>query len=159
MAKKTIIALGANLGDPASTFDAAETVIELRVGRITARSLRRYTEPLLDPVNPLYGQPLYLNSVVMVEPELSCEGIMQELLRIERELGRVRAAKWGPRLIDLDLIAFDEQLVETEDLIVPHPQMHKRRFVLEPFVEIWPDWRHPILGKTAFELLAVLNEE
>ena len=79
---------------------------------------------------------------------------------VERELGRDRGAekqRWQSRLIDLDLLAYDEAVIAETDLEVPHPEMHRRRFVLEPFCEIWPGWRHPTIGLTARELLGQLK--
>jgi 2-amino-4-hydroxy-6-hydroxymethyldihydropteridine diphosphokinase len=154
---KTIIALGANLGDPASAFDAAEKAIGLRIGEVLTSSARRQTEPLLDPVNPILGHPPYLNSVIIVETRLDVCATLRELLDIESTIGRVRGSKWEPRVIDLDLIAYEDQIVNTAGVTVPHPEMHKRRFVLEPLAEIWPLWRHPVFGKTAAQMLEELD--
>lgn len=155
---KIVIALGANLGDPETTFDAAERALEDRIGPILRRSRRQWTKPLLDPANPLPDQPRYLNSAVMIETGVAPLLVLSTLLQIEHELGRTRTVKWGPRTLDLDLIAADDAVITEPQLVVPHPEMHKRRFVLEPLVEIWPEWRHPLLNKTAVELLAQVAE-
>jgi 2-amino-4-hydroxy-6-hydroxymethyldihydropteridine diphosphokinase len=80
------------------------------------------------------------------------------MLEIEQSLGRIRITRWGPRTVDLDLIAYDDQIINLPNLTVPHPEMHKRNFVLEPLCEVFPDWTHPLLKKTARELLEGLSD-
>ena len=97
----------------------------------------------------------FVNQVIIVKSALTAEAILAETQQIEKALGRVTKSEHGnytDRIIDIDLIDYDGQIVETVDLQLPHPQMHKRSFVLVPLCEIWPTWEHPILHKTAQEL-------
>ena len=156
---KAAIALGANLGNPQTTFSKAIEQISLRVGYVTACSSFYQTKPLFHPKSPVFNQPNYLNGAVLVETLLSPEDVLCELLSIERSLGRDRAdqVRWGPRVIDLDLLFVDEIVLNTSILTLPHPEMHCRDFVLRPLSEIAPDWRHPLLRKTVRELYASIG--
>jgi 2-amino-4-hydroxy-6-hydroxymethyldihydropteridine diphosphokinase len=152
--ERAYIAFGANLGDRrrnlAAALDYLRGVPGVRVLRVSS---------LLE--NPAVGGPAvsppFLNGVVEIETSLPARGLLQTLLRIERELGRVRHEKWEPRIIDLDLLVYGQQVLSEPDLIVPHPRMHERRFVLQPLAEIAPDLCHPVLGKTISHLLAEIS--
>jgi 2-amino-4-hydroxy-6-hydroxymethyldihydropteridine diphosphokinase len=97
--------------------------------------------------------------VASLETEISARELLARLLGIESAMGRVRTKKWEPRIIDLDLLLFGEEVIESEDLQVPHPLMHVRRFVLVPMVELAPWLLHPVLRKTMEELLESLAED
>jgi 2-amino-4-hydroxy-6-hydroxymethyldihydropteridine diphosphokinase len=123
--------------------------------KIKASSKIYQTEALL----PEGGepQPDYLNCAILVETQLSPEAILAKLLEIEAKLGRVRdGKKWMPRTIDLDLILFEDQIINLPNLKIPHPEMTKRRFVLEPLNDIYPAWRHPVIGRTVAEMISEL---
>ncbi|MCB0323604.1 MAG: 2-amino-4-hydroxy-6-hydroxymethyldihydropteridine diphosphokinase [Bdellovibrionales bacterium] len=150
------IALGANLGDPARTFEAAIAQMTCRIGELLARSKWMQSEPLVHPDYPSPRQPAYLNGVVALRTELDPPSVLQQLLLIERLLGRDRATEkqpWGPRVLDLDLIDAGGLVYSRKNLVLPHPEMHKRPFVLQPLAEIAPNWRHPTLNAGVFELL------
>lgn len=159
--RRVLVALGANLGERARTFEGALAALSREVGPVRARSRWIETEPLLPPGADPAAHPPYLNGVVLLESALSPEEILARLLAIERAFGRDRAregGRWMPRTLDLDLLAVEDLVRSAPDPVLPHPRLHERRFVLEPLVEVWPDWRHPLLGKSARELLAELEE-
>jgi len=154
-----VIALGANLGDKRQTFGNAISAIGDEIGAVVRRSKWIDTEPLLAEENPIPDQPRYLNAVIAVHTDLAPEAVMQKLLDIEVRLGRDRSEtrEWAPRVIDLDLICCGSEVVLTPDLVLPHPEMHKRRFVLEPMLEVAPDWVHPLIHKNIKQMIAALQ--
>ncbi len=140
-----LLGLGSNLGDRRETLDAAwrqlETTPEIRTVRIS-RFLE--TEPVGGPAN----QPNYLNAVAVIQTTLPPQRLLDVLHDIEHRFGRVRTEHWGPRTLDLDILLFGEMIVETETLTVPHPEMLRRDFVMEPAVEVAPDFVHPNTHRT-----------
>jgi len=107
------------------------------------------------------GQPHFINMAAEVETELLPQQLLSLLMRIETKMGRNRTVKWGPRIIDLDILMYDDLRIETENLVIPHPLLHERDFVLGPLSEIAPDKIHPVLNKTIrklFEEWAAKNQ-
>lgn len=158
-ARRAVVALGANLGDRRATLERAVTLMA-ELGELATRSSWLETPALIHPDDPAKSYPEFLNGAVLLRSGLPPAELLAGLHRIEARLGRDRAAetaRWRPRLIDLDLIAVEDLVLDGPDLRLPHPEMHKRDFVLAPFCEVWPDWRHPTLGRTASELLAELR--
>lgn len=134
---RAVVGLGTNLGDRvANLVDALERIRAL--GRVVATSGVYETAP-----QGMVDQEPFYNAVVVVETELDPVKVVDRLLGIEREMGRVRGPRWGPRLIDLDLILYGDRSICTASVEVPHPRYRQRRFVLEPLVEVWPDARDP----------------
>lgn len=152
MAHLAYVGVGANLGDPAAQVRAALVALE-KLGRVQPSSLYR-SEPIGDPT-----QPWYVNAVCRLWTPLPPEPLLDELQRIEQAAGRPRRRRSGAsRVLDLDILLYDELFLATPRLRIPHPRMHLRRFVLEPLVEIAADVLHPGEGRSARELLRSLDE-
>jgi 2-amino-4-hydroxy-6-hydroxymethyldihydropteridine diphosphokinase len=130
---KAVIALGANIGDPKAQMDLAVAMLR-EVTELISVSEYFSTKPISD-----IEQPDYLNAVCIVESELPALDLLSLLHGIEKALGRERLEKWGPRTIDLDLIQYGSLLSSADELKLPHPRAHERRFVLEPWISIDPE--------------------
>jgi 2-amino-4-hydroxy-6-hydroxymethyldihydropteridine diphosphokinase len=138
---KAVIALGSNLGNRELNIDSA--IAELaKIIEITHLSTNHETDPVGGP-----EQPKYLNAIAIAEAELEPEELLTVMLDIENKLGRKREVHWGPRTLDLDLITYGDEVIDSEFLVLPHPRAHERRFVLEPWLEIEPDAYIPGIGK------------
>jgi 2-amino-4-hydroxy-6-hydroxymethyldihydropteridine diphosphokinase len=159
MSALAAIALGSNLesrfGDREANLREAVRRIE-SLGEVRAVSSFYDTEPV-----GYLEQPRFLNAALLLETEMEPRALMRKLLSIERAMGRERegAMPKGPRVVDLDLLLYGDWVLWAEDLILPHPRMEERRFVLEPLAEIAPDWVHPVLGVTVRGLFAQLGRE
>jgi len=147
---KAVVALGANIGNPKEQMDLAIAMLR-EATEVTAVSTYYSTKPVGGP-----EQPDYLNAVCTLESDLPALDLLSLLHGIEKSLGRERNEKWGPRTIDLDLIQYGPLLSKAEELELPHPRAHERRFVLEPWHEIEPDAVLLTHGKIS-ELLAQLS--
>ena len=149
--RKTLayLGLGSNLGDRMAALDEARALLEAGGFQTLARSSTWQTEPGGGP-----PQGLYLNEVLAGETSLSAEGLLDACLATERDMGRVRAERFGPRAIDVDVLFFGDERRDAPGLILPHPRLHERLFVLVPLAEIAPFLRHPGLGLTAAEMRA-----
>jgi 2-amino-4-hydroxy-6-hydroxymethyldihydropteridine diphosphokinase len=150
------IALGSNLGNREQTLRAAIEQIR-HVPQTTLTAVSSFFET--KPVDGTPGSGLFLNAAAVVQTGLSADALMKALLDIERSLGRDRSGaqpKNAPRPIDLDLLLYGQLITSSSELIIPHPRMHLRRFVLEPLAQIAPDIVHPQYQRTVGELLALL---
>ena len=148
------VGLGANVGDPERTLTAAAD----EVSRLPDVELRRRSSLYAAaPIGP--EQPEFRNAVVSLVTRWSPEALLAALLDIERAHGRVRGERWGPRVLDLDILLWGDQVVDQPGLHVPHPELQHRRFALEPLAELDPAARHPVLQKTVAELLAAVRDQ
>jgi 2-amino-4-hydroxy-6-hydroxymethyldihydropteridine diphosphokinase len=148
---RVALALGSNLGDRQAFLDSA--VARLRT---ILTDLRRSAIFETEPVGIRGPQFSFLNAAVTGGFEGTAHALLADLLRIEREHGRERPHPGASRTLDLDLIFFGDERVDTPDLVVPHPRFRERRFVLEPLADVAPDWRDPVTGLTVRDLLARL---
>ncbi|NJL85583.1 MAG: 2-amino-4-hydroxy-6-hydroxymethyldihydropteridine diphosphokinase [Leptolyngbyaceae cyanobacterium SM1_1_3] len=142
------IALGSNLGNSLTILQGAVRALAATASVTLQAGSKVYKTA---PVGP--PQPDYLNACVLIDTQLSPEALLTVLLKIENCFGRIRRQRWGPRLLDLDLLLFDQQILATPTLQLPHPRMHERAFVLVPLAEIAADWIEPVSGKAVAELL------
>ncbi len=148
------IALGANLGDPAATVRAAfEALAALPQTRLEATSALYRTAPV-----GITEQPEFINAAARLATELAPEALLDALLAIEQQFGRIRAERNGPRTLDLDVLLYDEQVIDTPRLTLPHPRLHLRAFVLYPLADVGPGLRIPGRGTLAAWLPAVANQ-
>lgn len=142
------VALGTNLGNRQKNLELALQLLAQNGVRVVKVSTFIETEP--------YGvtdQPNFLNGICQVETDLTPIELLRLLLKLELDMGRVRLRHWGERIIDLDLIIYEDQIINTSELILPHPDMTNRDFVLRPLAEIAPNLKHPVLHQTIQQLL------
>jgi len=149
---RAYIGLGANLGDREGTLEQAVALLAAVEGvSVVAVSGLRETDPV-----GVVDQPLFLNGAVAIETTLSARQLLDALLAVERSLGRVRAERWGPRIVDLDLLVYGDETIDEPGLRVPHPSLHERRFALEPLAELDPELAIPGRGSVS-DVLAALD--
>ena len=148
------IALGANLGDPAATVNAAFAALDqLPQSRLLATSALYRTAPV-----GIADQPEFVNAAARIKTTLAPEALLDALLAIEQTFGRVRAERNGPRTLDLDILLYDDLTLATPRLTLPHPRLHLRAFVLQPLADLAPDLAIPGRGSLAAWLPAVANQ-
>ena len=145
--------LGSNLKNPEQQLSAARNYITTEIGEITKAS-SLYATAAWGNTN----QPDFLNQVIIVQSDFSAANTMETILTIEENMGRVRTQKNAPREIDIDILFFNNDIIHLPELIIPHPLLQERRFVLIPLYEIAPNFKHPILLKTPQELLEVCTD-
>lgn len=144
------LGLGGNLGDRLATLNAALALLAEDVHPLVRSSIYQ-TAPWGD-----LDQPAFLNLVAGGRTTLSPTSLLARCKAIEQQLGRTPTRHWGPRVVDVDLLAYGDLVLHTPELQLPHPQLHRRGFVLVPLTEVAPEWRHPILDQTAAQMLAAL---
>lgn len=162
-----LIGLGSNLCG--KEFDSPREVLEAAIAEmlscgIIVKEQSRFYES--EPV-PKSDQPWFVNAVVAVETELAAGDLLHKLHEIEAALGRQRRVRWEARVIDLDILSYKDKILpsaklwgpKTDGTTIPHPRLHERLFVLKPMMDICPDWKHPVLGKTVAELVQIVEKE
>jgi 2-amino-4-hydroxy-6-hydroxymethyldihydropteridine diphosphokinase len=145
---EVLLGLGANLGDPLAQLRRAVDALREILSDVRVSSVYR-TEPVGHR-----DQPDFHNLVVRGMTELSADELLARILDIEREMGRRRTFRNAPRVMDVDLLAYGNEVRDTPGLVLPHPRMAERGFVLHPLAEVAPEWRHPTFAQTARELLS-----
>ncbi len=153
MTQTTYIALGTNLGNRLANLRAAIAAFVPEIV-VTAESHVYETPPW-----GYEDQPAFLNMVVKAETGLGPESLLKNLKQLEVELGREQNFRWGPRLIDLDILFYDNMVIDTPPLVIPHPRLHERAFVLVPLADVAPDLIHPIFQKSVSQLLAEVDRQ
>ncbi|PCI95034.1 MAG: 2-amino-4-hydroxy-6-hydroxymethyldihydropteridine diphosphokinase [Flavobacteriales bacterium] len=149
-----VLSLGGNMGDVKSIFIKSIKLLTNSLGK-------------LDVVSPIYktkawgveNQADFLNQVVLFSTNLNPQEVLQICLDVESELGRVRKEKWEERVIDIDILFYEDEIIDDSNLTIPHPYVHKRNFVLFPLADIIPSFRHPLLDKTIEELKNICNDK
>ena len=150
---RAYLLLGGNIGNRLARFKKAKQLLEKQIGKVIKYS-RFYETASWGNTD----QPDFLNQVLLIETKLTAEKIMEQILFIENIMGRVRSEKNASRIIDIDILFFNEEIIEAKNLIVPHPQIQNRNFVLYPLNELSPQLKHPVLKKTIHELLLQCND-
>ena len=152
------IGFGSNVGDRVDFCDRAVTLLSLLPhSQVIASSLLYETEPVNDGSSP--GDGWFMNGVVQLETDLTPKSLLSMLREIERSLGRDEDNRSGPRTMDLDILFYGRRVIDEPGLVVPHPRLHQRRFVLMPMSELDPLWMHPTRQKTMAQLLAEVMDQ
>ena len=146
--------LGSNMGDSEQMLTVATNMIEKNIGKLTKSSSIYRTAAWGNE-----DQPDFLNQIIIISSSLSSSTVLKEIFVIEKEMGRVRTTKNAARVIDIDMLFFNDEVIQTETLTVPHPQIQNRRFVLVPLAEIALNFIHPLLKKSSLELLSICSDK
>lgn len=149
------IAMGSNMGDREKYINDAVR----KLGSLRGCTVKYVSELIVTPPYGVMEQEDFLNGCLELETLLTPGELLEELNRIEAEAGRERLLRWGPRTLDLDIIFYDDEIVQEKNLCIPHVEMHKRKFVLEPLSQIAPYKRHPVSGRTVAEMLDSLRQK
>ena len=145
------ISIGSNLGDREENCKQALRLLQANGILIKKQSRMYETEPW-----GIKDQPKFINMAIETETDKKPEELLRVLKEIEKEIGRTETTKWGPRIIDLDILFYDDLILKIPGIEIPHPLLHEREFVLKPLCEITPDKKHPVTGKTVREMAAIL---
>ncbi len=145
--------LGSNMGDSVQLLAEAKMQLELQVGKLLQASALYQTAAWGNT-----EQSDFINQVIKMETILDPQKLLGTILAIEKEMGRLREVKWGPRTIDIDILYYDQEVINLPELKIPHPNLHQRAFTLVPLCEIEPLWLHPVLHRTNRQLLMAIDD-
>lgn len=148
-----VISLGSNVGDRHANIVKAKKLLEDREVKVEKASSIYESEPV-----GFTGQDEFLNQILVVETSQKPKELLETCLGVERTMGRIRTVKNGPRLIDIDLLFYRDEIISEETLLLPHPRIAERRFILLPLSEVLPDQDHPMMGETITELLETCDD-
>ncbi len=152
---EVFLGIGGNIGNKAKNFSKVYELIENKLGKITSYSSVYESKPW-----GFHAEENFWNQVLVIETVLAPERLLQEIHEIEQEFGRTREiGKYTSREMDIDILYYDDLYLETGDLIIPHPLIHQRRFVLVPLAEIAPDKKHPLLRLNSVQMLETCKDE
>ena len=149
---KCAIALGSNLGDSRAILEAALATLAATPEITLLNQSSWYQTKAVGP-----PQPDYINGCALLQVQTSPQEVLETLLAVEAKFGRIRRERWGPRLLDLDLLMYDDLILNTPTLTLPHPRLHERAFVLVPLAEIAPNWVEPVSGKAIASLVEAVD--
>jgi 2-amino-4-hydroxy-6-hydroxymethyldihydropteridine diphosphokinase len=152
--KRIFLSLGSNLGDRVANLREALERLESPRLHVSQQSSFYETAPI-----GMTDQPWFVNIVAEANTSLFPMMLLEHCKRVERLMGRKKIVRNGPRNIDIDILFYEQAVVDTRGLSIPHPRLHERRFVLEPMLELAPEWKHPVLDKTMSELFANVKEQ
>ncbi|MCH7409198.1 2-amino-4-hydroxy-6-hydroxymethyldihydropteridine diphosphokinase [Belliella sp. DSM 111904] len=151
---QVVLIIGGNLGDRFQLITDAKKKISMEIGEIQKQSVLYETAA--------WGERStkdFINQALLINTTLSAQEVLYTALSIEKSLGRARVEKWGDRTMDIDIIFYDNSIIEEPELTIPHPFMKERKFVLVPIVEILPDWIHPVLKMSMKEMLSACEDQ
>lgn len=148
------LCLGSNMGDRAANLRTASALISKQLGKAAKQSHLYETEPWGNT-----AQEAFLNQVIMINTVLDPRGLLEGITKIEKEMGRTKTEKWGPRIIDIDVLFYGKRIIRDKGLEIPHPELHKRAFVLVPLMEIAPELEHPVLKQPIDALYMACDDQ
>lgn len=148
------LCLGSNQGDRKANLKTAAALISKSIGKIAKQSHVYETEPWGNP-----DQDTFLNQVIMINTVMDPRELLEAANKVEKEMGRTRKEKWGPRIIDIDILFYGKRIIRDKGLEIPHPELHKRAFVLVPLMELAPELEHPVLKQPIDELYMACEDQ
>jgi 2-amino-4-hydroxy-6-hydroxymethyldihydropteridine diphosphokinase len=145
--------IGGNIGNRKNNIETAANLLELKIGKITRRSSVYETGAWGNT-----DQPDFLNQVLVIQTNMGAAECMQQIFSIENDMGRIRTEKNAPRIIDIDILFFNDEIISEPGITIPHPQIQNRKFVLVPMNELSPRLVHPVLNKSIHDLLSLCDD-
>ncbi len=154
MVNTVFLITGGNIGERKENLQRASNLVSERIGTIEKCSAIYETEPW-----GIIDQPSFYNQVLVVKTNMTAQEVLDSILKIEEEMGRKRTVKNAARIIDIDILFFNDEIVNEQNLTIPHPHISERRFVLLPLKEVSPEMIHPVFKKSIIDLLSLTNDE